>query len=856
MRNIKTVAAFLLLIMVLCSTGCSAGNRHRTEDETCKSTEESVHGRNKTHGEETVPEKCPVAETPVREESEYSLPEWMGTTVREISEKYGGGGMGHAAPFYNIGNDAEFAVHFKSTVNPVSAVTVHTDRRCTADSMVYQVNEGYLSDGGTDVVVKPGMPVLGDGNGYGWGSAPVYYLCIRYDTESPEARVLDRPEVIPFTVMHETSTPNVTPEINGNGQFVIRWEAVPDAAEYVIYHTPERAADSPAYGMTKAESGYACETPERIASVDGNTTEFRSFNGTDGLMVSEGGYVAGENAGLSGTYYVTAVNAEGHESAYSLPVEYREYAPCLPYSFDEQTTFDKKNGTATVLPASGTVRMADGSTARFPVSYKKLSEDGKGAVYAYSVEGTLLTGTVRHENPDRKYPPSIDGGASTAPSMYAPDNRTGSIPPCTIRTNGGASYISILDRPADGVRVTFPQESYYARAELESMRAEYDGVYPEGTNPFSMFHTDADTALPMESAGDAGSGCMQHIKNTGYAVFADSPAEEYLALCMIGAERDIRMDCMPELQDVEYLMDAVYKTIYQNPYIIGVESFSYSYDDTTLHVEYSKRPDEIRRQQDEIAQKTREIISMTITEDMDEEERIKAVWDYLDKNASYDDDARNHAEDSGFSDITGHEDSFSAYGTICTGRGVCQSYMHATKLLCAEAGIKCVSITGTMQNALPHGWNAVMIDGNWYWLDTTNGMTNAGVPYFIFLTSEEFAHESWNYTADNGYALDTELGFADSFEMDRDYYVSRGLFAKSHSDITKAIKKEIKAYDGVLYIKCTFIPDINDEDFICGICDALRDAGYAEAEISRTMFGNIGQVMVVDMTGTVLSEQS
>ncbi len=58
----------------------------------------------------------------------------------------------------------------------------------------------------------------------------------------------------------------------------------------------------------------------------------------------------------------------------------------------------------------------------------------------------------------------------------------------------------------------------------------------------------------------------------------------------------------------------------------------------------------------------------------------------------------------------------SAYGALFAGHAVCDGYAEAFLLLCACAGIPCMTVTGTAEGK-PHAWNLVQLGGQWYHAD-------------------------------------------------------------------------------------------------------------------------------------------
>lgn len=857
MKGKRLLAAFsLAAAFVVGLTGCSSSSEHQQETVRQEYIEnDNENGKENGEKGEDARQSQNVAETAGLD----------GITSFDIKAKYGTADSIEIAPFYNVQQDTAFLFHFNSSVNPVSAITVHTDAKCQQDSMVYQINDGYHTDDGMDVVVKPGEPVLNAGKekleNYNWGYAPIYYLCIRYDLESEKVQKLENPVIVPFTVKAKVSTPNVSSCVNTQGQFEIQWDKVTDAVSYNIYEASGTKEISETEGLCRAECAYIGDHLNLLASVDAEQNSFCDFHcdGTGNTLVLENGYVSQENFYDVGTYYVTAVDKDGNESLFSFPAEGKQFKANLPKSFDNQSVFQMSDGAATVLPESVPVKMADGSSVSFPISYRKLSMENGCASYEYAIAGTMLKGLIKYMAEDGQYKDEILSSLKLETAAYQMNNTIRIIPENTINTSqsGYAVLCTVSDYPKNGSKAEYSQDIYYKRADMEAARVVRDGKYPEGAEPLGIFTNGQDETISrkdMECSSTSSFGGVPENKNndcyeTEFMIFADSAEEEYLAICMSDAAEEISLADFPKLQNMEYLSDVVYKVIYQNPYIMGVDSFGYDADAGVLYVTYTEEKKIIKEKQNKVKAEAESIISQITDKEMSDEDKVFAVWNYLEASTVYNHAACEAAAANGFKDMAGYNDSFTVYGIICEKTGVCQSYMYAVKLLCQMAGVECRSLTGYIQNNLPHGWNAVMLDGQWYWLDATNAEQNSGVPYFIYQTSSEFAADSWNYVLNDEYALDNELAFAETENMDKDWYAAKGLFAENHQEILDIIRDKIAECNGTLYIKCTFIPSVNDTEFVKGIGQALADCGYSDSEISNTRFGNAGQVMVIDMTG-------
>ncbi|WP_440603676.1 transglutaminase domain-containing protein [Bacillus sp. GB_SG_008] len=118
----------------------------------------------------------------------------------------------------------------------------------------------------------------------------------------------------------------------------------------------------------------------------------------------------------------------------------------------------------------------------------------------------------------------------------------------------------------------------------------------------------------------------------------------------------------------------------------------------TLNISYR----ETKEQSQYVMKQAKSIVNSIITTGMDENEKVKAIHDYVVKHVSYDTSLQ----------------SYTAYDALANHSAVCQGYALLTYQLLKEAGIQSHIVTGT-GNGQSHAWNLVNIDGKWYHLDTT-----------------------------------------------------------------------------------------------------------------------------------------
>ncbi|KGM96704.1 transglutaminase [Clostridium novyi A str. 4552] len=148
-----------------------------------------------------------------------------------------------------------------------------------------------------------------------------------------------------------------------------------------------------------------------------------------------------------------------------------------------------------------------------------------------------------------------------------------------------------------------------------------------------------------------------------------------------------------------------------NKAIMNVE-FEYFYSKEKM--EYMKK---------KAKEKTNYIIKRVIKENMSDYEKELAIHDYLVNNSTYDKRL-----------FTGNipQESYTDYGILVNGVGVCEGYAKAMYRILNSIGIETIFVTGKGiskdGSAEPHAWNIVKINGGYYQVDVTwdNPITPSG----------------------------------------------------------------------------------------------------------------------------------
>ncbi len=110
-----------------------------------------------------------------------------------------------------------------------------------------------------------------------------------------------------------------------------------------------------------------------------------------------------------------------------------------------------------------------------------------------------------------------------------------------------------------------------------------------------------------------------------------------------------------------------------------------------------------------------EVADEIVDASMSDQEKVKAVHDWMCRNMAYDYE--------GYINGTIPEESYAMTGAMLSGTAVCQGYTETFQFFMDILGIPCETITGKATNSRGlvggHAWNQVKVDGTWYNIDVT-----------------------------------------------------------------------------------------------------------------------------------------
>lgn len=187
-------------------------------------------------------------------------------------------------------------------------------------------------------------------------------------------------------------------------------------------------------------------------------------------------------------------------------------------------------------------------------------------------------------------------------------------------------------------------------------------------------------------------------------------------------------------------------------------------------------------------------------------EKAKYVFDYLASNIEYE---RESDENQNILSVFLYE------------RSVCQGFASATQYLLRELGVQSAIVTG-LSNNVPHAWNLVVLDDEYYYMDTTWGNSTFTDENVHFVDYSYFAVTSaecdLTHKADVTFPLPSCRATVDN------YYVQEGLLFSSFDEqvVIDACLKQLED-TGVASIKFA-----SDDVYKTAANRLLRDGGIAE----------------------------
>lgn len=237
-------------------------------------------------------------------------------------------------------------------------------------------------------------------------------------------------------------------------------------------------------------------------------------------------------------------------------------------------------------------------------------------------------------------------------------------------------------------------------------------------------------------------------------------------------------------KEVFKIIDEIVKGTPEILYYNGAEYWS----NGILNLKYSKDRNTILKHSKELELKKIKVIKSVIKNEMTDYEKEKAIHDYIINNSKYDSINLNNN--------TLPPESYTAYGILIKGIGVCEGYAKTMKLFMDELGISSEIVTGR-GNGENHAWNLVEIDGDYYHVDLTWNdpvmKDNSDVlryDYFNLTNSEMKKEHSWNT---NEYPLGVKTRY--------NYHAYNNLTVNNYNEFYNKIKESLENNEAKIELK-------------------------------------------------------
>ena len=250
-----------------------------------------------------------------------------------------------------------------------------------------------------------------------------------------------------------------------------------------------------------------------------------------------------------------------------------------------------------------------------------------------------------------------------------------------------------------------------------------------------------------------------------------------------------------------------------NPEIMYYKGAEYRFGKLTLY--YSKSKEEIIDHQREIRAIREAFISNHISPEMSDYDKTLIIHNYIVNSSKYDDRL--------FKNGVVPPESYSSYGVLSLGVGVCESYAKAMKYLMDGVGIESTLVIGESKGE-NHAWNLVKIEDEYYHIDptwndpiTSDGSDVLRYNYFNLDDFEMSKTHSWNkenYPPANGNKYN--------------YFNYNNLIVLGKNELKNKLKNILLKRETTFLIKIKNFNDIDNS-----INDIIENVAYDNYELIK-----------------------
>lgn len=637
--------------------------------------------------------------------------------------------------------------------------------------------------------------VLAENDVHGWGTLGQYYLATYVDVKT--GKKLEKPQI---TVMKVDTELKTTPQMvfapTEDGYATFTWQEIPGAEGYLLFKINKDETglwDIASVFADVKQNSWSCAEEKVISSYSDEVLEangrfvqfFMSDASEEWIKENAPELMNPDEEEIAYDEYwdeyfgVIAYSKQGCSSMSNL-MPAKDIAHMLPNLPARILNDDEFYGVSGVLnmPAAMNVTMCDGSTAQKAIDYD-------------------FDSIIKDE----------EDGAFTIPAKGCQSPFTDEILVVDVNWDTFEADIQVIKERQEklknkGGNIT-PELTI---DEEKNQEPKKETKAPEKATASPTAEPKKEPAKESEKEPES-TPENSHIREIEVPITANSALSEYIAGEMLETNKAIDISAFPDAADTERVVDAFYEAQYQNPLVLGVRGGSIDTEKRILYVEYDFEKELTAKKQEEIKERVAEIISEIITEDMTDAQKGNAINEWLCKNAVYDNDALANAEKYSFTKVDeSFYDSFTAYGILLDGVGVCASYSAAYKLLADAAGLNSVVVTGYLDGSVPHAWNKVQLDNQWYVVDATNNDNDVISNALLNLSDTE---AEGTLVEDDRFVMNGSVSDYRAQETKEEYYrVTNRYFDKQQ--IAEKLAENLTE-SGSAMLRTNY--DINDEEF-------------------------------------------
>ncbi|MBQ9673348.1 MAG: hypothetical protein IJV39_01845 [Ruminococcus sp.] len=239
------------------------------------------------------------------------------------------------------------------------------------------------------------------------------------------------------------------------------------------------------------------------------------------------------------------------------------------------------------------------------------------------------------------------------------------------------------------------------------------------------------------------------------------------------------------------------------------ESFGYSNTTglTALQLYSYEKPQTLDEKQKKLYGKINKFLD-SVDNGLDEFDRELLSHDRVIKSCEYADSVKSTTDDYL---------AFTMYGVLVNGSAVCEGYAKCFEYFLARLGIESFTLTGMGSKEL-HMWNAVKVDGNWYYVDPSWDDSKDYSKYDYFnITTEQLLNDHTlsklfdEYSSDeingegSGKAANFNILTPQCDSIENNYYVKKcphftDLYSYNDEDIVNALYQTANKGEGYFHI--------------------------------------------------------